>query len=488
MQLTFDPSSIDDYRRFIAVRQLPAYKFHGRVAHVPDEFAHMLGGSPPSLDVQYCPTDGLFDYQRDIARLAIGKRKFAIFADCGLGKTLMLLEFAQHARQATGKKVLIVSPLMVCEQTITESVKWYGDRMGLTYVASKDLPQWLNARDGIAITNYEAIRDGLDAKDLGGLILDESSMLKSHYGRWGTRLIELGKGVEFKLCSTGTPAPNDRIEFANHAVFLDRAKTVNEFLATYFVNRGETQNRWELKPHALRPFYRSLSAWSIFLTNPATYGWADNVETLPPINIQVHDVPLTDQQRRAAQELTGNLITTRIGGIGERGKLSQIAKGTNGVETNKPAYIRDMIDTWRQKESTIVWCQFNAEQDRLADVLPDSVSVTGSTPAPTRQRLIDDFKSGRVKTLITKPKILGFGLNLQVATRQVFSGIKDSYEEFYQAVKRSNRIGSEHPLSVHIPVTELEVPFVENVLSKADRVESDSREQEMLFKEVGYGI
>lgn len=488
MRIEFNVRSADDYRKFLKVRRLPIYEFHGSSAVVPDEYASEFGAVEPCDDHSaYTAAVPLFDYQEAITRRAIEKTKFAIFADCGLGKTLMLLEFARHAARQSGKRVLIVSPLMVVDQTLDEVARWYGSKLAIGKVRAADLQYWLRSNSSIdtqiACTNYEAIREGLEPGDLGGLILDESSMLKSHYGEYGTRLIQLGRGLKWKLCATGTPAPNDRIEYANHAVFLDRAKTVNEFLATYFINRGETQNRWELKPHALRPFYRSLADWSIFLSNPATYGWKDNVGTLPPIHVHIDHVELTAEQRKASQQLTGSLVVNSVGGIGQRGKLSQIAKGKGGIESNKPAFIRDMVASW-PTESTIIWCHYNDEQQSMEQVFPDAVSISGDTPEDKRRQMIDDFKAGRVKVLISKPKILGFGLNLQVCTRQVFSGLKDSYEEYYQAVKRSNRIGSSRPLHVHIPVTELEVPFVDNVLRKAGRVESDTAEQEVLFKEI----
>jgi hypothetical protein len=228
-----------------------------------------------------------------------------------------------------------------------------------------------------------------------------------------------------------------------------------------------------------------LADWSIFLTNPATYGWKDNVGTTPPIHIHIDHIELTDEQRDAAQQLTGNLLTVSVGGIGQRGKLSQIAKGKGGMPTKKPEFIRRQVESW-PTESTIIWCHYNDEQEQMERTFPDAVSVHGGTIESDRQTAIDRFKSGEVKVLITKPKVLGFGLNLQVCTRQIFSGLKDSYEEFYQAVKRSNRIGSTRPLNVHIPVTELEVPFVDNVLRKASRVESDTLQQEQLFKEIGH--
>lgn len=491
MRIRFNTSSLADYETFLKVRRCPVYQFVGNAAEVSDEYAAAFGvADTESGDTEYEPKEGMFDYQRDIVSLALRKRKYAIFADCGLGKTLMILEFARHAaKNCNGGKILIVSPLMVVTQTLQEAFRWYGERFDIGQVRAFDLQHWLQSHDDvntqIAVTNYEAIREGLIPGNLAGLILDESSMLKSHYGEYGNRLIELGRGLKWKLCATGTPAPNDRIEFANHAVFLDRCRTVNEFLATYFINRGETQNRWELKPHALKPFYRSLADWSIFLTNPATYGWRDNVGTTPPIHIHIDHVELTPEQRKAAQSLTGSLITNEIGGIGERGKLSQIAKGKNGMPTNKPAHIRAMVDSWHG-ESTIIWCNYNDEQELMEQTFPEAVSIKGETPEAKRLEHIDAFKSGAAKILISKPKILGFGLNLQVCTRQVFSGLKDSYEEFYQAVKRSNRIGSTRPLNVHIPVTELEIPFVDNVLRKADRVESDTKEQETLFREVGH--
>jgi hypothetical protein len=309
-------------------------------------------------------------------------------------------------------------------------------------------------------------------------------MLKSHYGKWGRVILDLGAGLEWKLAGTGTPAPNDRIEYANHAVFLDAYPNVNSFLARYFVNRGQKKERWMLKPHSLGPFYKSLSHWCIFLTNPATYGWKDHSTDIPPIHVHIHDVPLTAEQTEAIQQETGELIATSAGGIGQRGKIGQIAKGRyrgKDIETLKPAFIRDLIKTW-PTESTIVWCIYNAEQDVVADSLPGCESITGATPQQEREEIIQRFKQGKTKIIVTKPKILGFGLNLQIATRQVFSGLQDSYEQYYQAVKRSNRVGSTRALNVHIPVTQAEMPMVENVLNKAHRVQQDSDEQERIFK------
>jgi len=477
--------SLDSYRTFLRIKSLPRYEIHGRLAVVPDEYAATLGiDTTSTADVPYEPSPWLFDYQRDIIGMAIRKRKFAVFADCGLGKTPMLLEFARHALAAQPKPVLIVSPLMVVPQTVAECRKFYGDALPIEQVEAKRLAKWLKSPGSrLGITNYDALRDDTPQGNLGGLILDESSMLKSHYGKWGQVCLRLGAGLEWKLAATGTPAPNDRIEYANHAVFLDAFPNVNAFLARFFINRGQTQERWELKPHALRPFYRALSHWCIFLTDPSTYGWKDNVHNIPPIHVHIEDVSLSAEQTQAVRQTTGQLFVTELGGITTRSKLSRMAKCESSI---KPQYIVDQVRSWPD-ESTIVWCKYNDEQDTLARMMPEAGSIDGSTPLDERQRLVDEFKAGTRRVLITKPKILGFGLNLQICTRQVFSGLQDSYEEYYQAVKRSNRIGSTKPLNVHIPVTEIERPMVENVLRKARRVEADTREQEAMFRNASGG-
>jgi len=488
MKISLDTNSVTDYAKFLRIKSLPKYRIVGGFAEFPDEYASIVGNEEQATyeEIEYERPEWAFDYQRDIATLAILKRKFAVFADCGLGKTIIELEFAHHAsRTLPNKAVLIVCPLMVVTQTIRESERFYPSFAKPQRIAASELAEWVKTGTGIGITNYEAITDDITQGNLGTLILDESSMLKSHYGKWGTRLIELGKGLAWKLCLTGTPAPNDRIEYANHSVFLDQFSNVNSFLARFFVNRGQTDNRWELKPHALRPFYKSLSHWAIFLTNPATYGWKDNTCSIPPIHVHHERVPLTAEQTSLVHTKTGSLFPDKAGGIVSRSRLSQIAKGNDGtrkVDTNKPQYIKNLIDSW-EGESTIIWCKYNAEQDGIAEQFPDAGNVDGSTSQKERERIIEEFKSGKMKILISKPKILGFGLNLQICTRMIFSGLQDSYEEFYQAVKRANRVGSTKPLNVHIVYTDIEAPMIETVLEKAKRVQHDTEEQERLFKE-----
>lgn len=487
MQISLSPRSIEDYQTFLKVKTFPSYKVVGSDVEFPDEYAKLLGEKTVKRKAaKYKPSEMLFDYQRDIARMAIEKRKFSVFADCGLGKTFILLEFAKHVASAEPfGRVLIVSPLMVVKQTVAEAARFYGDKLPIQVLKASDLAAWLESGTGIAITNYDAITDDLPESKLAGLILDESSMLKSHYGAWGTRLLAMGRGVEYKLCLTGTPAPNDRIEYANHAVFMDAFPNVNSFLARFFVNRGQTSERWELKKHALQPFYIALSHWCIFLSNPSTYGWKDNCGTLPPIHVHVEDVKTTTAQREVFMRDHGQMFVNQTGGIGSRGKIARIGKGFDGgkrIDSNKTKHIADLVASWPD-ESTIVWCKYNQEQADVAAAIPGCGNISGDTPLAERERIIEEFKAGRIRCVVTKAKILGFGLNLQIATRQVFSGLQDSYEEFYQAVKRSNRYGSKRPLNVHIPTTEFERPMIETVLAKAGRVQSDTEQQERIFRE-----
>lgn len=490
MIIELDTSSMADYRRFLAIKSLPSYEFRGRSAWFPDEYAGVVGvDADVSAAVDYEPIPGLFDYQRDIARLAIRRRKFAAFVDCGLGKTLVALEFARHVAEVeAGRKVLILTPLMVVDQFAREAVHFYSGALDVERIASRDLATWAaSPGGGIGISNYEGLTDEMDRGNLAALVCDESSIMKSAYGKHARQLLKLGAGLDWKLCLTGTPAPNDRIEFANHAVFLDAFPTVNSFLAKFFINRGETANRWEIKPHAVGAFYRALSHWSIFLSDPATYGWKDNASGIPPIEVHIHDVEMTAGQRGAVMDLTGQFFATKSGGVTSRQKLGQIAKGRHqggDVATNKPEYIKALVDSWPD-ESTIIWCIYNDEQDRMAAMFPDAASIDGSTPHGERMRLIEDFKVGRRRVLISKAKVLGYGLNLQVATRHVFSGLQDSYESYYQCVKRSNRYGSTETLRVHIPLTDVERPMVETVLEKADRIDHDTRIQEATFKVCG---
>ena len=492
MRLRLDPNNVADYRKFVIAKGLPRFRCVGTQIEFPDEYADQLGlvrSSERRMKV-YDPLPILFDYQKAITLLSIRKKKFAVFAQCGLGKDLMMKEAVKHCAAVLPqeKKILVIEPLNCIKQSLDETKRWYGDSLPIQHVKAKDLDDWLHGSgERIGMTNYEALNDETPQGKLGALLLNEGSILKTS-GVWATACIRLGAGLEYKFIYTGTPAPNDRIEYANHAVFLDMFPTVNSFLARYFVNKGQTSERWVIKPHALGRFYRDLSHWCIFLEHPETYGFKDNIGNIPPIRVHIHDIALTPDQRQVVYELTGQLFMDQLGGITKRSKLSQIGKGYhNGekIETNKPDFILALVNSWMEEESTIIWCRYNAEQEDMESMFPEAASIAGKTKYEKRVELIRDFQAGKRRVMISKPSVLGYGLNLQIATRHVFSGLEDSYEEFHQAIKRSNRIGSTRPLNVHLPVTEIERPMVNNVLAKANRIDLDGLEQERQFKEQG---
>lgn len=489
-EVRFDTASVESYRTFLAVKQLPVCRFIGHTARFPTEYAGRLGVSAAeAIAADYEPSSFLFDYQRDIAHIAIRKRKFAVFAKPGRGKTPIYFEFMLHAMRALDNErgCLILTPPMVVEQTIDEAKRFYGDRLPLEQVESGKLGQWLaSCRGRFGVTNYEAFRKEVGRGELGAIVADEAHILASHYGKYARGCVELGRGLEWKLSGTGTPAPNDRIEFANQAVFLDRFPTVNSFLARYFVNRGQTNERWVLKRHALEAFYRELSDWCIFLDNPATYGWKDGTDAIPPMYIHIHDYELHPEQIVAVQKRTGQLYARRAGGITNRSTLSKIAKGLDGTPTYKYDFIKSLTDSWPD-EATIIWAWYNDEQERLRQMYPNSASIEGRTKHAERMRLLHEFQAGRLNPLISKPDVLGYGLNLQIATRHIFSSLIDSERDFEQAVKRSNRIGSTRPLNVHIPVSDIERPMAENSLRKFARIEEDTRQQEAIFSKARRG-
>ena len=494
MKIILDPNSLKDYAIFVKAKGFPRFNCRGCEIEFPDEYASLLDMKLPiekSPQKKYVPIKVAMDYQAAIARLSIRKKKFAIFAACGRGKDLMMKETARHCLDVLprDRKVLIMEPLNCIEQSIEETAKWYGKNMVLERVRSKNLNDWLLGSGGrFGICNYDALNEETLQGRLGALLVNESSIMKDS-GLWARTLIRIGAGLEYKFAYTGTPAPNDRIEYGNHAVFLDQFPNNNAFLSRYFVNKGETKERWVMKPHALGKFYREISHWCLFLNNPATYGFKDGTDPLPPIHVHIHEIHLSREQREAVYQLTGKLfILDEPGGITMRSKLSQIGKGNhNGkiIEAAKPEFIRNLVNSWKKEESTIIWCRYNGEQDQLEKIFPEAASIQGKTKQEKRWQMIKDFQERRTPIIISKPECMGYGLNLQQATRHVFSSCEDSYEDFVQCIGRSNRLGSKKSLNVHIPITEIERPQMDNVLRKAKRVQEDHEEQERIFKESG---
>lgn len=376
----------------------------------------------------------LFDFQRDITRWALRKGRAAIFADCGLGKTLMQLEWAR----LVGGRALIVAPLSVARQTVGEAAK-----LGLEahYTRSGD-----DLTKGINITNYEMV-ERFDASDFASVVLDESSILKGLDGKTRRRVTEMFAETPYRLCCTATPAPNDIAEIANHAEFLG-IMTRAEMLAAFFVHDDKG---WRLKGHAREGFFRWLASWGMSIRKPSDLGYSDEGFILPDLDIRADFV-------RAENAPEGQLFWGALHGLSDR---IAARRATIRERVQRAA---ELINS--NNEQWIAWVGLNNEGRLLAQLVPDSVLQEGADSPDKKLGDIEAFQDGRVRVLVTKPRIAGFGMNLQNCANMVFVGLGDSYEQYYQCVRRCWRFGQTKPVTAHIVLTDMEAEIRENVLRK----------------------
>lgn len=487
---------IDEYADLLAVRSISEWTWESSEPPIvrAKTAALAVAGLAPSVAEEQWPEPSrfLFDYQLWIVKMALDRERFAIFADCGLGKTAMQLEWARSIIDAArARRLLIVAPLQVVAQTIEESSHWYGPRLPIRDLTSRDdLTAWLANGSGVGITNYEKL-DGINERiDVDAVVLDESSVLKQSMGTRRTSMMKAFAGVRYKLCCTATPAPNDRVEYAEHAFFLDVVRSPREFLAAYFVNRD---GEWQLKHHGEDAFYRHLAAWSVFMRSPAAYGFENNLADLKPLEIIYPHIGLTPEQMEAAREYEAgtqpSLFGATPGGIVSRTKVMQIAHGfkidgktIDTYPTLKPAAIAAICNVDHPNEQIVIWVTFDREAEQLAELIEDAAVIDGRTPKDKRPALIDAFRSGTgARVLIVKPGMFGFGLNLQNCRVQIFSTITDSFERFYQAVRRSHRYGQTEAVRVYIPLTQLDDAICNNVMSKETVWKEDGTRQEQAY-------
>jgi len=397
-------------------------------------------------DVMIHPS--LFDFQRAIVKWAVRKGRAAIFATTGMGKTFMQLEWAR----IMGGTSLIVAPLCVAKQTIGEAKK-----IGIDV---RFVRTGAEVRDGINITNYEMIErfdGGVDS-----IVLDESSILKSLSGKTKQKLISIFQETKYKLCCTATPAPNDFTELGNHAEFLGIMKHV-EMLATYFVNDPKFPAKWRMKGHAKDAFYRWLASWAVAINNPADLGFDGSSFVLPPLNIN----PVIIESGIKREE---ELFFTGLHGIQDR---SEIRKAT--VDDRIKA-VAELVQSSNGSQ-WICWCGLNDEADKLRRALGDvAVNVQGSDSIDAKESAIEGFLDGSIKVLITKPKIAGFGMNFQNAKNMAFVGLSDSYEQYFQCIRRAWRYGQDRPVNVHVVLTDAERDIYRNILRKEKDANTMSEE------------
>lgn len=384
----------------------------------------------------------LFPFQRDLVRWAIRKGRAAIFADTGLGKTRMQIEWAR----LTGERTLIVAPLAVAQQTVRE-----GAEVGVEIVYARK-----PVDDPIVITNYEMV-EHFNPDDFGAVVLDESSILKNYSGVTRNKLIEMFSATPYRLACTATPAPNDVAEFANHAEFLGIMSRV-EMLATFFVHDDQG---WRLKGHARDPFYRWMASWGMTVRRPSDLGYEDGDFALPKLAIEAHiaDVEWSPD---------GKLFADGLSGITER---TQVRKQTI---TERATKVAELVNADRS-EPWIVWVGLNDEQAAVAELIPDAIVVEGAQSPDEKAELLLGFQDGKHRVLVTKPSIAGFGLNFQHCARMAFMGIGDSYEQYYQAIRRCWRYGQTRPVEAHVVLSDPEQHIYNNVLRK-EREATDAAE------------
>lgn len=384
-------------------------------------------------------------WQIEIVEWAVRRGRAAIFADCGLGKTFMQLEWAR----LSGDRTLIVAPLSVARQTIREAGRL---DITATYVRHEDQV----TGNGVWVTNYEMI-EHFDHSTFDDVVLDESSILKNVDGKTRRRLTELLSDVPARLACTATPAPNDVAELCNHAEFLGIMPR-NEMLAAYFVH---DEVGWRIKGHAVGPMYEWMAGWACAVRRPSDIGGSDDGYDLPPLNIH----PVTVDVEIVPD---GQLFATDLGGIGGRAKVRQATLPARVAEAVRLA--NSTTDQW------VVWCGLNAEASGVAKGVPDAVNVTGDMTPEAKAEALEAFQDGIIRVLVTKPSIAGFGMNFQNAHRMAFVGLGDSYEAYYQAIRRCWRFGQTEPVDVSVIVSRLEHQIVNNVQRKEQEAAQSTAE------------
>ena len=513
----------ESYKVFLQSKKLPEYNLSydwqkdTYQLKCPARFAHIFGLKETHIDKGWLPVaDYLFDYQKFFCMVSLTIKRYADWIDTGLGKTAIYLEFARQVEHRTGRKVLLIVPLNIIPQTIDEAMKFYGAEYKIERLWSRsDMKEWCKKPNGgIGIVNPEKFiprnenETISELQYLGGVILDEASILKTGGGKIKWALIKSCRGIEYKLTGTATPAPNEAMEYASQGSFLEKLRNEGDILWTYFTRKKD--GTWKVKNHAQDAFYRFMSSWSVYLRNPVNYGFADNLKDLPEPIITKYIIPATKEQSHFMQGIPDKLgqlsLFVNKGkkiSMVERSKFSQLAKGfsydKNGknpkeIASNKPAFIIDLIKKGVAAGSQVlVWTVFNEECEVLKKLLTCvnfSIDVlSGKVPKDRRPDIIDKFQKGKTDVLISKASMLGFGLNFQNCDYMIFSGFNDSFEQFYQAVRRAYRYGQTKAVKIHIPyITELEGTVWQNIERKQEQFICDTTKQEKNYLAAMKGV
>lgn len=393
----------------------------------------------------------LFPFQRAIDTWALGRGRSALLLPPGFGKTLQQLVWAYEVCEQTDGNVLILAPLAVATQTQREGVKFGID---VTVCRTQD-----DVRPGINITNYEMLQH-FNLHAFVGIVLDESSILKSYSGKLRNEIVNGFAQTPYKLACTATPAPNDFMELGNHSEFLgvmDRT----EMLAMFFTHDGGDTSKWRLKGHAQDAFWQWLASWSVMIRKPSDIGFDDAGYDLPPHTIHQHTVA-------SEQPTQGMLFATEALSLTERRDARRASLA------DRVALAAEIANS--TNDSVMVWCDLNDEGDALESAINGAVQVAGSDTNDFKERAMLDFIDGTIRVLVSKPSICGFGMNFQHCHTQIFVGLSDSWEQFYQATSRLVRFGQQSPVDTHVITSEAEGAVVKNIQRKqadADRMAAE---------------
>jgi DNA methylase N-4/N-6 domain protein len=387
--------------------------------------------------------DKLFPFQQFIVERNISKGKHAVFADCGLGKTVMELETASQIVRHTNKPVLIIAPLVVVAQTKREAEKFGFDL------------------DKVTITNFENLHN-VNPQEYTGLIVDESSIMKNFEGQIKKQLFEYFHNTPYKFAFTATPSPNDPMELANHSEFLGYQSRLG-MLATYFINDQDHTSKWRLKGHAIERFYQFVSSWAIMLTNPADIGYPMQGYDLSEVIYKEHQIITENDFSNGMLFPSLAVSATEFNKELRRTKEQRITKAIEIANAND--------------EPHIVWVKHNDEGKEVTAGIRGAVEVSGSDKPEEKAQKLLDFVDGKFRVLVTKPKIAQYGLNFQHCLNQTFMSPDFSFEGFYQAVRRSHRFGKKGDVTVNIVTTDT----MQNVISIIKEKEKQFKQMQQLM-------
>ena len=417
--------SLDEYRRFIASRS-------------PEP--QMQGFDPRPIN------SSAKEHQNAAIDFALRRGKSAAFLDTGLGKSFIELEFARQCAEETGKPSLILTPLAVAAQMVRE-----GHKFGID---ARQIREQCEVGAGVMVANYERLAK-LDADAFGAVVLDESSILKSFQGRTRNALMDAFRNTPYKLAATATPSPNDHTELGNHAEFLDVMRQ-QEMLSKWFINDTSTASQdWRLKGHAVDDFWQWVASWSRCATLPSDLGGDDDGYILPEIDRHVHEV--SADRSSDAQGMLFRIPEMSATSFHKEKRMTlddRCAKAAELASHDQPV---------------TVWCESNEESDLLSKMIDGAVEVRGDQSADEKERRILGFLDGTHRVMVTKPKLAGFGLNLQHCAHAVFASISFSYEQHYQAVRRSHRFGQTQRVRNDIVISDTERSIWQAVNTKAEK-------------------